>query len=115
MLRICDNDFIIDFCKHYPDRMIGLARLPFGDKSRRRRRKCIASPRCGAKGVELSCSWDMQPMWHPSWNPPWQAINETQLPLHFHTFPSVDPKLRAKVEGRSLLALRYSSICLFQN
>ena len=30
MLRIY-NDFIIDFSKHYPDRMIGLACLPFGD------------------------------------------------------------------------------------
>ena len=53
-------------------------------------------------------------MWHPSWNPLWEAINETQLPLHFHTFPSVDPKARAGVVGEDLLALRYSSICLFQ-
>src|SRR5260221_6662885 len=30
MLRIYNN-FIHDFCKHYPQRMIGLACLPFGD------------------------------------------------------------------------------------
>ena len=30
MLRIYNN-FIIDFCRHYPQRMIGLACLPFGD------------------------------------------------------------------------------------
>ena len=112
MLRIY-NDFIIDFCKHYPQRMIGLACLPFGDVEAAAK-EVHRVAKMGVKGVELSCSWDMQPMWHPSWNPLWQAINETQLPLHFHTFPSVDPKLRAEVKGKSLLALRYSSICLFQ-
>ncbi len=112
MLRIY-NDFIIDFCKKYPQRMIGLACLPFGDVEAAAK-EVHRVAKMGVKGVELSCSWDMQPMWHPSWNPLWEAINETQLPLHFHTFPSVDPKLRAQVKGDSLLALRYSSICLFQ-
>ena len=112
MLRIY-NDFIIDFCKKYPQRMIGLACLPFGDVEAAAK-EVHRVAKMGVKGVELSCSWDMQPMWHPSWNPLWQAINETQLPLHFHTFPSVDPKLRAEVKGELLLALRYSSICLFQ-
>ena len=93
--------------------MIGLACLPFGDVEAAAK-EVHRVAKMGVKGVELSCSWDMQPMWHPSWNPLWQAINETQLPLHFHTFPSVDPKLRAEVKGESLLALRYSSICLFQ-
>ncbi len=98
MLRIY-NDFIIDFCKHYPDRMIGLACLPFGDVEAAAK-EVHRVAKMGVKGVELSCSWDMQPMWHPSWNPLWQAINETQLPLHFHTFPSVDPKLRARSQRR---------------
>ena len=42
----------------------------------------------GLRGLELSCSWDMEPMWHPSWEPLWQAVNEVDLPLHFHTFPT---------------------------
>ena len=25
--------------------------------------------RLGLRGVELSCSWDMEPMWHPCWEP----------------------------------------------
>jgi hypothetical protein len=28
------------------------------------------------KDLELSCSWDMEPMWHPSWEPFWQAVDE---------------------------------------
>ncbi len=50
------------------------------------------------KGVELSCSWHMTPMWHPMWDPLWEAVNETQLPLHFHTFPATDPEV-AQVAG----------------
>ena len=112
MLRIY-NDFIIDFCKHYPDRMIGLACLPFGDvEAAAAEVHRVAN--MGVKGVELSCSWDMQPMWHPSWNPLWQAINETQLPLHFHTFPSVDPELRKQYELPVQRQMTYAGLCLFQ-
>jgi len=112
MLRIY-NDFIREFCMHYPDRHIGLACLPYGDvEAAAAEVRRVA--KMGIKGVELSCSWDMTPMWHPIWDPLWEAINEVQLPLHFHTFPSVDPKLRAQHTGDTLLALRYSGICLFQ-
>ena len=45
------------------------------------------------RGVELSCSWDMEPMWHPCWEPLWRAVHEVDLPLHFHTFPAIDPNL----------------------
>ena len=31
-------------------------------------------------------------MYHPMWEPIWQAINEVELPLHFHTFPVMSPQ-----------------------
>src|SRR5258708_3363074 len=68
----------------------------------------------GFKGIELSCSWDMEPMWHPQWEPLWAAINEVGIPLHFHTFPSVSPALREKYTGLTQRALMYSGLCLFQ-
>jgi len=112
MLRIF-NDFMHDFCRHYPDRHIGLANIPFGDID-----AAVAevhrAAKLGFKGVELSCSWDMEPMWHPMWEPLWQAINEVQLPLHFHTFPAVNPDERAKYTGLTARALTYSTLCLFQ-
>ena len=58
----------------------------------------------GLRGLELSCSWDMEPMWHPVWEPLWQAVNEVNLPLHFHTFP-VDAAGRAR-QGRPGLTRR---------
>jgi predicted TIM-barrel fold metal-dependent hydrolase len=89
MLRIY-NDWLVDFCSHYPDRHIGLGCLPYGDID-----AAVAEVhRCakmGLRGLELSCSWDMKPMWHPMWDPLWEAVNEVDLPLHFHTFPNVPP------------------------
>jgi predicted TIM-barrel fold metal-dependent hydrolase len=112
MLRIY-NDFMHDFCSHYPNRMIGLACLPYSDinaaaaEVRRVAKK-------GMRGVELSCSWHMTPMWHPMWDPLWEAVNETQLPLHFHTFPSVDPELRKQYELPVQRQMTYAGLCLFQ-
>ena len=112
LLRIY-NDFIIDFCKHYPDRHIGLACLPFSDID-----AAVAEAwrvaKLGVKGLELSCSWEMEPMWHPNWDPLWQAVNDINLPLHFHTFPSVDPKMRAQYTGLTQRAMTYSGLCRFQ-
>jgi len=34
----------------------------------------------GLRGLELSCSWDMEPMWHPVWEPLWRAVDEVNLP-----------------------------------
>jgi predicted TIM-barrel fold metal-dependent hydrolase len=91
MFRIY-NDWLADFCRHYPDRHIGLACLPYGDID-----AAVAELRrvakMGIRGVELSCSWDMNPMWHPCWEPLWQAVQEVDLPIHFHTFPAIDPNL----------------------
>jgi len=53
----------------------------------------------GLKGLETSCSWDMEPMWHPSWEPFWQAVDEVQLPLHFHTFPTIPPCAPGGAQG----------------
>ena len=108
MLRIY-NTWMNDFCSHYPDRHIGLACLPYGDID-----AAVAevhrAAKMGFKGLELSCSWDMEPMWHPMWEPLWQAINEVGIPLHFHTFPSVSPKLREQYTGLTQRALMYSSL-----
>src|SRR5260370_23500917 len=98
MLRIY-NDFLRDFCSHYPDRQIGLACLPYGDVEAAAKEGYRAA-KLGLKGLELSCSWDMEPMWHPMWEPLWKAVNDVQLPLHFHTFPTLPPNTIEKHGGR---------------
>jgi predicted TIM-barrel fold metal-dependent hydrolase len=113
MLRIY-NDWLKEFCSHYPDRQIGLACLPYGDideavKEIRRVAKL------GLKGLELSCSWDMEPMWHPMWEPLWNAVEEVQLPLHFHTFPTTDPRVREQAPGaKTRRAALFTGVSAFQ-
>jgi predicted TIM-barrel fold metal-dependent hydrolase len=113
MFRIY-NDWLKDFCRHYPDRQIGLACLPYGDiDAAVQEVRRVA--KMGLKGLELSCSWDMDPMWHPVWEPLWQAVSEVNLPLHFHTFPSTPASVREK--ATTPLARRaalFQGVCGFQ-
>ena len=112
MFRIY-NDWLVDFCRHYPDRHIGLACFPYGDID-----AAIAEvhrvAKLGLRGLELSCSWDMDPMWHPVWEPLWQAVSEVNLPLHFHTFPSTPPGVREKQSGLTRRAAMFTGVSAFQ-
>jgi predicted TIM-barrel fold metal-dependent hydrolase len=87
VLRIY-NDWVTDFCSHYPDRQIGLACIPPGDVD-----LAVGEvhrvARLGLRGIELPCQWDMKPLWHSDWEPLWKAISDVDLPIHFHAFPSV--------------------------
>ena len=89
MFRIY-NDWLTDFCSHYPERHIGLACLPYGDIEAARK-EIYRVADTGLRGLELSCSWDMAPMYDPMWEPLWKAADDVGLPLHFHTFPAIDP------------------------
>ncbi len=112
MLRIY-NDFLKDFCSHYPDRQIGLACLPYGDIDAAVK-EVHRVAKLGLKGLELSCSWDMEPMWHPMWEPLWKAVNDVQLPLHFHTFPTVPPDTIGKYPGRVGRSVFFTVVSGFQ-
>src|SRR5690349_22123859 len=94
VLRIY-NDWLKECCSHYPDRHIGLACLPYGSVDEAVK-EVYRAAKLGLRGLELSCSWDMEPMWHPVWEPLWKAVSDVNLPLHFHTFPSVPASVREK-------------------
>ena len=112
VLRIYNN-WLKEFCSHYPERQIGLACLPYGDIPAAVE-EVHRVAKLGLRGLELSCSWDMQPMWHPDWDPLWQAVNEVQLPLHFHTFPTMPHKARDKYSGLTRRAIMFTSVSGFQ-
>ena len=112
MFRIY-NDWLVDFCKHDPARFIGLACLPYGDIDAAVK-EVHRVAKLGLRGVELSCSWDMEPMWHPMWEPLWKAIHEVDLPLHFHTFPAVPPSLLDKAFGPTRRAAFFTVVSGFQ-
>ena len=107
------NDWLKEFCSHYPDRHIGLACLPYGDIDAAVK-EIHRVAKMGIKGLELSCSWDMEPMWHPMWEPLWKAVNDVQLPLHFHTFPAVPPDMIGKYPGRVGRSVFFTIVSGFQ-
>src|SRR6266446_4832530 len=112
MLRIY-NTWLSDFCSHYPDRQIGLACLPYGDIEAAVK-EIHRVAKLGLKGLELSCSWDMEPMWHPVWEPLWKAVSDVQLPLHFHTFPSTPRSVREQAPQSSRRAAQFTGVAGFQ-
>src|SRR3974390_428934 len=112
MLRIYNN-WLKEFCRHYPERQIGLACLPYGDIDDAVK-EIHRVAKMGIKGLELSCSWDMEPMWHPVWEPLWKAVNEVQLPLHFHTFPAVPASVRQSLTGELRRKAQFTSVAGFQ-
>ena len=112
MFRIY-NDWLADFIRHDPDRYIGLACLPYGDiDAAVKEIKRVAGS--GIRGMELSCSWDMEPMWHPVWEPLWKAVNDVGLPLHFHTFPALPPDVLEKQKGLTRRAAFFTVVSAFQ-
>src|SRR5882672_5508732 len=107
------NDWLVDFCGHDPDRFIGLACLPYGDIDAAVQ-EVYRVAKLGLRGMELSCSWDMEPMWHPSWEPLWKAVNDVNLPLHFHTFPALPPSVLEKQTGLTRRAAFFTVVSAFQ-
>ncbi len=112
MFRIY-NDWLKEFCSHYPDRHIGLACIPYGDIDKAVE-EIYRTAKLGLRGIELSCSWDMEPMWHPCWEPVWKAMHDVQIPLHFHTFPTINPKAREMATGLTGRAALFTGVSSFQ-
>ncbi len=112
MFRIY-NDWLADFCRHYPERHIGLACLPYGDIEAACK-EIYRVADTGLRGLELSCSWDMAAMYDPCWEPLWQAVSEVGLPLHFHTFPALSPDKLAGLTGKTRRAAFFTVVSGFQ-
>ena len=107
------NDWLADFCKNYPDRQIGLACLPYGDVEAAAK-EVYRVKDLGLRGIELSCSWDMEPMYHPMWEPLWKAVNDVGLPLHFHTFPVISPQMRDSLPPEAMRPAIFTIVSGFQ-
>jgi hypothetical protein len=112
MFRIY-NDWLVAFCRRDPDRFIGLACLPYGDIDGAVK-EIQRVAKLGLRGMELSCSWDMEPMWHPVWEPLWKAVHEVNLPLHFHTFPAIAPGKLDQQTGPTRRAAFFTVVSSFQ-
>jgi predicted TIM-barrel fold metal-dependent hydrolase len=80
------NDWMADWTAVAPDRLIGLANLPFWDPVAAAEETARAAKQ-GHKGVVLSGMPErhgLLPFGDESWDPLWEACSEHDMPLHFH-------------------------------
>lgn len=84
------NDWLHDFCRHHPDRLIGLANVPSHDMTAAVKEVKRAADR-GVRGIDVANRPDMIPLYEDFYEPLWQIAHETGIPVHFHTIGGRSP------------------------
>lgn len=84
LLRIY-NEWLADFCEVHPDRYAGIASVIAADVNAAVDEVNRIAKRGVVRGVEVSITRDLKPFFHPDWDPLWSAVEDSGLPLHFHT------------------------------
>ena len=79
------NEWLAGFCESHPDRFVGLAAIPNNPLDAAIAEVERVAKRGACRGIDIANSSDLHPLWDPHWEPLWAVINETGLPLHFHT------------------------------
>ncbi|MGQ4807016.1 hypothetical protein NKDENANG_00354 [Candidatus Entotheonellaceae bacterium PAL068K] len=107
------NEWLVAFTRQHPERLLGLASLPAGDVD-----AAVAEVRRagkeGLRGLEFATTHDMVPLWHPYWEPLWAAVNEVDLPIHFHTTGSKRVPVPEDIPQRAKRAAAATGITGFQ-
>jgi len=94
MMRVY-NEWLADFCDTHPHRFAGLATIPNHDVAAAVAEIRRVVKRGRLRGLEVANTRDMKPLYDPDWAPLWQAINDSGLPMHFHTIGSNKPDMTA--------------------
>lgn len=91
------NEWLADFCSVHPERFAGLASIPNNPVEAAVAEVERVAKRGVLRGLDISNSADLRPLWDPYWNPLWEAVNATGLPLHFHTVGGYVPDHLRKI------------------
>jgi len=79
------NDWLADFTETHPERFIGLACIPSAPIEAAVSEVERVVKRGAVRGLDVANTLDMPALYDPYWNKLWDAIDQTGLPLHFHT------------------------------
>ena len=79
------NDFLAEFCDTHPERFAGLACIPSSPIEAAMSEVKRVVKRGGVRGLDVANTLDMPPLYDPYWNPLWDVIDDSGMPLHFHT------------------------------
>ena len=82
------NDWMANFCAVRPERFAGIASIPSHDVAIACDEVRRVAQRGALRGIEVSNTHDMAPLFDPSWEPLWALAEEANLPLHYHTIGS---------------------------
>lgn len=107
MMRIY-NEWLADFCASKPERFAGIASIPSHDVSASCAEVERVARRGVLRGIEVSNTHDMAPLFDPSWHPLWALAEEVRLPLHFHTIgprPQYDFETLPPLQRRQAFAV----------
>jgi predicted TIM-barrel fold metal-dependent hydrolase len=92
------NEWLAEFSEAKPGRFAGLAAIPNHPIEAAIAEVERVAKRGVVKGVDIANSAELTPLWDPYWDPLWTAINDTGLPLHFHTVGGYVPDAIRKVQ-----------------
>ncbi|MFP6715984.1 MAG: amidohydrolase family protein [Alphaproteobacteria bacterium] len=106
MMRIY-NEWLADFCSHYPDRFAGIASIPGHDMASALAEIKRVAKRGLIEGIEVPSTTDAKPLYHEDWTPLWSAASDAGLPVHFHTIggPKPDFESMAPLDSRRAFAV----------
>jgi predicted TIM-barrel fold metal-dependent hydrolase len=95
------NDWLADFCRPSPDRLIGIAELPM-ESPEHAVAELDRATAAGHRGVAIGAFPPSGSWGDPQWEPLWQAAEDRSVPLHFHLgarpyTPSADPSFLVNV------------------
>jgi predicted TIM-barrel fold metal-dependent hydrolase len=79
------NEWLAGFVESKPGRFVGLAAIPNNPLDAAIAEVERVAKRGACRGIDIANSADLKPLWDPYWEPLWAVINDTGLPLHFHT------------------------------
>jgi predicted TIM-barrel fold metal-dependent hydrolase len=85
------NEWLAEFCGVHPHRLLGLASIPSHNPKAAIDEIRRVLKRGGLRGFDISGCESGLPLYHEDWSECWATIEESGLPVHFHT---VGPNVR---------------------
>ena len=100
------NEWLADFSETHPDRFAGIACIPNHDIEAAVAEIERVAKRGAVRGLEISNTLDMKPLYHGHWNPLWEAVDACGLPVHIHTIGGKLPETEGltQLESRAAFA-----------